>query len=97
MKLQSVTTNSYPGSNTVSWKESFNQVLFLNYDPNDSLWVNQIEIKPAITDTVSGEIYPTKFAISLNAGEVNYTRFIVDVKGSTTGSFNIVYTLYIEQ
>lgn len=82
---------------TTSWKLEFNQATFINYDVNAQVNVNSdIVIPPALTDPVTGFVYPTFLEISLHVGEVNDQNFNFTFNGSTTANLVIVHTEYNE-
>ena len=68
-----------------TWKEPFNQATFFNWDPANNVYINQHPVGPG-----------QAFSISLNAGEVNTSRYNIDNRGSATASLEIVYTQYLQ-
>ena len=78
--------------NISGWNQPFNQVLFLNYDTVNSVFVNLQPVPPA--QVVGGNTYPTTLTISLNVGEENRSDFSIDFGGSATGKLHVIYTQY---
>ncbi len=93
--LQKVSTNFFSNSVTEQWKEPFNQATFFNFDVNSPIYINKWKLGRAITDPVTGEVYPTYLEIALNVGEINDSNFQVDTKNSATGNWQVIYTQYL--
>jgi len=77
-----VITNTFV-RNTNSWNQPFNQASFMNLDPNNSVWINSIEVPKQ-----------QQLVIPLNVGEVNNTNYSFDFRGSTTANLTIIFTRY---
>lgn len=59
-----------------SWKQPFNQIQILNYDPSGPLIINRNIVLPAaVVNGVTNEVYPTAWGYSLNIGEINSSAF----------------------
>lgn len=94
-ELQEISTNFYSSSISQDWKEPFNDATFFNYDTVNPLFIQKWELPPAIVNTTNGHVYPSALAIELKVGCVNGTNFTMDTKGSTTGSWRIIFTQYL--
>lgn len=92
MKLINTNFAVYQNNITTMWKELFNQATFANYDTVNPLFVNKVRIPPAIV--TGGQAYPQQLNISLNVGEINNTQYSIDVRGSTTANYIVLYTQY---
>jgi len=84
MDLRKVSTTfiGYVANDT--FDEPFNQCMFQNLDPTNPVYINHLQILPN-----------QQLNISLNAGEVNVTKYQLDFRGSTSGNVQIVYSQYL--
>jgi hypothetical protein len=81
MALIPVTVNFTAYNADTQWNQPFNQVLFENFDPNNSVWINGTQLKPLAAKS-----------ICLNVTEYNTTSFNFDFRGSVTAQLVITYT-----
>lgn len=96
MKLIKVNTFQQTYNKNQQLQFGFNQISFLNYDPNGPVRINSdIILQPAIVGA-NGLPYPTFQTIALNVGEVAGDRVIwdLDFGVSITGKLLVIWTEY---
>jgi hypothetical protein len=91
--LQKVSTNFFQSNRAEQWREPFSQATFFNYDVNSAIHIQKWVLQPAIV--IGGLAYPTFLEISLNAGEINDSMYVIDTLNSTTANWQVIYTQYL--
>ncbi len=95
MSERQVNTRSITLTENQVWQNQFNCALFLNYDVNKPVKINnEIVLPPAVI--IGGNTYPTYLEISYHQGEENSatSKYNIDFSDSTTANLVIIVNEY---